>query len=257
MEYRDLFTLYRLPPGRILYALGVLRKLAVQLGLDALVVLIDDGIARAKTAIDLRVRLDAAKATENSSIGQTLRELDKLFDRIVGAFDTILAGQMAAFPDQDSGRAAERIRNATLPNGVYAITHSSYPEEIAYGRRLLDMLEGELAPELALVPLGDLPKRLRETVDKFDEALQTTPKVELSNADVTLARARADNALIVIFSWIIAHYGSDEQAETRAQLLRPILQQNDAMRLYHQRRRPAHDVDPNTGGELEEETEPA
>jgi len=261
-EFLDYFALYRLPTGRRLFALSRVAEAAERRGVTALDPMLADALEadRRTHRIELAWRRTGGRPLHGPQAG----ELDRELDRALGAFDELLAGQVKAFGEEsERGRTATALREALFPGGVFAVISLSYVEEHEIVTILVARLRdpADLAPLVKALGLEELVARLGELNTRYGEELRS-PAGQLSFERIRALRDRGQVNLLRVVTRILALFPWDAKAdaEARAELLRPIADQNEAVRLRRQRRRGAADVDPSTGEEedpLPTEPEPA
>ncbi len=89
--------------------------------------------------------------------------------------------------------------------------------------------------------------------EQFGELLADRPDEPVSFERVKAARAKGQTYLMACIALALGRYCDDDDpacVRIRAQLLKPVLDQNNAIASYLSRRRPTPDVDPQTGNEL-------
>jgi hypothetical protein len=253
MDWIPMMRSYRLPPGRIIVVMLAMRPLAEKYNAPGLLSVIDLCLSLAQQAFDLSRRLSTQRRqAAEANDGERLRSFDLSFDRIASALDGLLDSLSISFAEEELGQTAKRVRQTLFPNGLGALTKSNYADECAEGQRMVGLFHGELAGELAKLPLGSLPARFEAVVTDFTAAL-TSRAEQLSGTDVSVAIAKAQRAYLRVIASIIASYGGDSEDHARAcaELFAPVQTQNEAMREAYRRQRPQSDLDPSSGVELE------
>lgn len=145
----------------------------------------------------------------------------------------------------------QTLLSAIFPGGsVIEVTQSTYVEELEAVDGILTTLKSkELAPIVTELGLTRLVKRLTKLAVDY-RAAQEAPTAETVGWDkVRAARAAGQEDLLQAVAMILGLYpkSTPEHLATRANLLAPILKQNEAIRLYLRSRRTVQDVNPETG----------
>ena len=243
--------LYRFSPGRALWAQRQVQQRAQALTQADIAALAGLGIAAGQTALDLRLR---AQGNPTGQYPPEAAAADNLVDHGVAGVDGYLDVQARMYQGEPRAHAAERLRDALLPNGIAAITRLPYAEQHGQVSTLLarTATDPALAADIAMLPeLATLLQRLGTFNDEYGVILsQVTPR--LSADALREAERRCQELLEATVGLIIGRYAlhaPDNTAE-RDHLLEPIMQQNAAIRAARRRRRPPVDVDPETGDEL-------
>jgi Family of unknown function (DUF6261) len=243
-------NLYRFSPGRALWALRQVQQRALALNKGEITALAAMGMAAAQEALDLLLR------AQNNHTGQYPPEAaaaDNLVDHGVVGIDGYLEVQSRMYRGEARAAAAERLRDALLPNGVVAIIRLPYAEQHGQVSTLLARAaDPALAADVAaLSELDSLLERLGVLNDQYRAVLgQSAPRP--SREDLREAERRCQELLEATAGFIHGHFALHDPGNVagRDQLLEPILQQNEAIRAARRLRRPPVDVNPETGEEL-------
>ncbi len=237
-----LFTLYVLTPGRRIYVLNRVRKLAQEQQLDAVVKACDGGIAQDRRALDLDAeRLDPLAPTR-------VRDKDQIVDQTLITVDTTLGFHATVEQDQ----TALELRSTLFPAGVNYHTRQPHIEQCTANARVLDILEGqEYAQWVQANGLGRLSKSLRKAHDDFEAALQSRDDFNQVTWDqVKAARARGQELYLKTVVQMLAAFPEDQAATDK--LMTPIWQEEERVRDFRRQRKGAlPEVDPESGEILE------
>ena len=249
-----------------LFALRLVRDAAQRLGLEALLAPIDRAIAAATEARQLERRWAVQRTQGPGALGRELVEADNALDAELAAFDRLLAAEVNRWKRRDAERSARilAVRQLLFPLGVAKVLGAVYPEELAAVddlRALCDAASprrdaeavrvvGELGLGADLAEVGRLADVLRELMGRVGPE-------RLEFKAVQVARAAAQDTLAAVVVQVLAvteAAGADggAAAARRAELLRGIMEQDEAIRAYHQRSLQVPDVDPLTGGPVDE-----
>jgi hypothetical protein len=251
--------LYRFSAGRALWAQRQVQQRAQALSKSEIFALAERGISAARTALDLRLR------TQTNHTGQYPPEataVDNLVDHGVAAIEGYLDVQSRMYRGEARAAAAERLRDALLPNGIAAIIRLPYAEQHGQVNTLIDRAaDPALASDVAaLTEMASLLQQLRVRNDEYGAVLgRVAPRP--TRDELREAEQRCQEILEATAGFIFGHYALHEPGNTTARdhLLEPILKQNEAIRAARRQRRPPVDIDPETGDELPapEPAEPA
>jgi hypothetical protein len=117
---------------------------------------------------------------------------------------------------------------------------------------------GELAEDAKTLKVDDLVERLGETNQRYGQVIGKGDAKGVSHDAIRRAQAAGQRDLLRVVAWILGHYQDDDKdLETRLALLGPIVRENEAIRLHRKNRRRPTDVDPETGQEIVDPTNPA
>lgn len=247
-----LFKLYGFSTGRRMYAMSLVRPIAVGLGNKRIVKHIDTALAhdRVTRALDLRW---AGRALLNRGDGK-LKEVDALTDNMITALrDGALLQTRGMEPGDAIHDTVDAFLEDLLPAGVQAITSLPYVDQISAVDTLVSRLQGPLAPMVEELGLTRQVDRLAELAVAYRAALDesTMGADAVVFAEVREARERGQEYLLELVVLILSAYleATPEQREARDALLTPIMLQNEAIRDYLRTRRAPRDVDPDSGVE--------
>ncbi|WP_428261994.1 hypothetical protein [Haliangium sp.] len=248
----DLWGLYKLPVGRMVFALKRVRQRAEEMELAEIAEHAGLGIAEGQRVLNLMMHRDAGEG-RGRHVPEAL-EADTQVDDDLAGIDGYLVSQERAYGSEPRGQAAARVRVALFPNGLGAIVHLSFVQQhSAVDALLARAKEDDLAADVALLSdLGRLLGRLTRHNQRYGEVLgidRGTP----TNAEIDAARRRCDDLLTETVAMIVTHLALNPPGDGEDGLghfLEPILAQNEEVRLARRRRRRPGDVDPDTGEEL-------
>ncbi|GAB4541207.1 MAG: hypothetical protein Tsb0020_54190 [Haliangiales bacterium] len=259
---REILKLYRLPMGRLVFALSEVGQRAAARGLVAIAGHAERGAAEGRRALDLSMRNAAAARRLHAEPETGL--VDSAVDGAIVGLDGLLVAQERAFADEPRGAAAGRLRRALLPRGVRAVTSLPYAQQHEQVDALLRRARSpELADNVAEVPeVAPFLERIGALNERYGEVLRMVDESP-TRAEINAAEDRADDILSETVAAIVAHFAmppasqaaptnAADVAEARDALLEPIWQQNEALRQQRRRRRQPLDVDPESGVELPE-----
>lgn len=250
MSHTDLtllYNLYELSTGRRIFALGQVRDRALERGIMEVVAHVDAAIDHDRATRQTDTRW--AARDQPAAVDAAVKPIDILLDRALSAMrDAAVAQAEVARPGDGLAEQVDGFLRAVFPLGVAAVTSLPYVEELAAVEHILEKLQGPQAAAVIELGLTRHAERLAELVTSYRDAL-CAPPIDLTWDDVRAARARGQELLLEAVALIIAltRDGTPESSAARADLLAPILEQNDAVRRYMRARRKVEDVDPSTG----------
>jgi hypothetical protein len=239
----SLFSLYILTPGRRIYALRRVDERVAAKQLPDLSPAIALAIEHDRKTLDLE-----AARSDRSTI--EVRDHDGAVDRTLGTIQ-ILISHFAAGDDA----TAEALLGTLFPNGLAAHVHLPHVEQAAANERVLKILESD-AHKAWLDAHGVHPliEELRSHHDAFEAALKARDSESVPSwDDIKRARARGQELYLEIVAQIIAQFRNEP--ELRDELLEPIRAQDLRSQHYRRQRRHVVDVNPDTGEELEPESD--
>lgn len=244
----DFFKLYQLSTGRRIFALRRMREHAVRLGARALVERIDRALAHDETTRRLDLAWSGARRRRAS--GGAVAAVDNRMDRALGGLrDVVRALTAGAAPDDAIYGLAQQLLDRIFPAGVHAVTTLPVVDQLAAVETIVELLQGELAPLVAELNIQTNVRRVIELAREYRAVLEERP-ASVSFAEVQSARHEGHERFCSIIGMIVGtYYRADlaEHMDARDALLEPVLEQNEAVRVYLRARRPIVDVNPETG----------
>jgi len=260
-DFTRFINLYRWPTGRRLFALSRMREIVGRVGLTDLVPWIEAALEADDETRRLELRWRGASVQPVH--GPRAAELDAELDRALSGLDEALGSRIKVHgPDSEPGRLAAELREEVFPRGVYAVTSLPYVEQhetvTVLAARLTD--PDDLYGAVEALGLADDVMRIGALNVRYGGELQA-PAPRVGFEAVRAAREVGHTHLTRLVALVLAATAEDTDAdrEVRAELLGPVVDQNEAVRRRYQRRRGVVDVDPTTGVEeaVEEAAEEA
>jgi hypothetical protein len=246
----ELLNLYELSAGRRVFAANEVARRARALRLSTIESSAAQVAEQGREALSLETRWQEARATTVST--EAVR-VDKALDRTLGALHDVINAHRAGFSDDSPVRkSADALATRLFPDGAGAIVTLSFTEEVVRTEQLLGLASGELKDDVARVGATALVQQIAELVGGLRLVLeQRSHQAPVASYDqVREARVRGNeliaNLVIRILEVALSQPLSPEQ---RIELLRPVLDQNEAVRATRARRREPADVNPETGNE--------
>lgn len=235
-----LIKLYLFTAGRRLLALRKVKKIAESMRLDRLVAHIDKALAHDRHTRELDMRWSGRKSGNRDT--SPMQEVDNLADSALsGLRDGAMALTRGARPGEPIHDKVEAFLNELMPAGVYAITSQPYPDQCAALEVMENKLQGPLAPMVEELGLGRQAKRLIELTREYRSALESyRANDDILFAEVDAARKRGQRYLLEVVAIILGTFPESDNPQhmaARASLLGPILEENEAIRVYQRARR--------------------
>lgn len=256
---RGLIKLVRFTTGRRIFTLRQVREQAVAYNLPDVVGHIDMATAHDRSTLDMEVRWNMRGDFGRRHSPRAL-QVDNLVDQAVTGLRDTAQVYVRSAPVGDATRAAaERFLAQVFPAGVYPITSLPFIDQLAAVERILTLIATELSGEVAQMGLGPMIALLSARTDEYRAVLAEGPS-SLEYSDVQAARDLGQDHLCVLVAMIISLYPrpEDENDErARADLLGPILAQQEAIRHYLNARKSVPDIDPDGEAPDEPGPEPA
>lgn len=250
MSLGSLLNLYQFSTGRRLFAMQQVLTRAHQRSLPPLEAHIELCLEHDHQTRQLDARWSGKTGKQIHVTGEVLvQEVDSLVDRTLTALRNVAQAQAdTATPGDGIAERVGTFLREIFPAGVAAITSLPYVDELAAVDRIVGRLQGDLQPLVDILHLERQATRLAQLAVDYRAALEA-PKSTTSFGDVRSARARGQELMLEVVAMILGLYprASGADLDARADLLGPIFQQNEAIRLYLRARRRVEDVDPETG----------
>jgi hypothetical protein len=179
-----------------------------------------------------------------------IRPIDIVADNILTALrDAVVNLKRVAPPGDPLLQVAAAFLERIYPGGLTTVTQAQAPEQLAAMETIVELLQGELAADVEQLAVGIYARHLFAVVPRYREAVEGS-KERLRYKDVEAQRKRGQEYLEETVAMILGTYHRHDDAEharARAELLAPIVEQNEAIRQYLRRRRRVVDIDPDTG----------
>jgi hypothetical protein len=247
---RTYVKLTKFPLARIVFVLQDVQQRAQARDVALVAELAGRGIEQAQKAMRLDTKQRAAPTT---LFPPEAKELDQLVDYGVNGISSYCNTQIRLFRGEERGAAAERVKQALLPQGVRFITSQPYADQHEEVDELLVRAASlELRDDIALlVELPVMLDRLRVINGKYGASL-----IRISDAptrqEVRDQHERCQEILAEIVALIFGLYALQppERQADRDYLLEPIVRQDEALRARRRRRRGGQDTEPVTAPEL-------
>lgn len=247
-SFQPYFSLYQFPTGRRLFALHEVAERARQRGLSDLLGQIEAAIEQCQQTAALEAGWRRSRATTEGK-RVLAAQIDSQVDRVLGAISSHLGTLIHAFGDEGLGGRAKAVLTRIFPEGAGAITRLSYENELSAATVIHEDLSGPLGPEAEALHLGVYVEHLGRLLPDYRAALSREATREVSFDRIREARGRDQDALLKVMATILVMFMDDDQVETRAHLLAPILSQQRRLKEGYTNRRALPDVDPQTGEE--------
>ncbi len=155
--------------------------------------------------------------------------------------------------------AAKTVLAQVFPEGLKAIVFLPFENQLSTSDMILARFKaspkGDLRDAAEISAITCFTDQLADLNETFRGELEKYPRKETGYDAVEAAEARGNRLLKRLVALIIGTYHQDtkEAEERRNTLLEPIHEQCERLRKSRKGRRPADDVDPNTGDEIVDE----
>lgn len=245
MQLSDYIAFPQLTPGRSKYIVKHMPEDVAQApGVGARLTAVHD---TAQALSDVRKAYDRSRSASQAR-GKAVA-LDNAIDRIIGAVAHTAQANLNAMPEDDPVHVASaKLLRLILPLGASAVTTLPFEDELNAVQGMLADLDGQ--PGLAeAAGVSHLIERLRTLTPAFEAELNKT-KTIVEFKQVEAAQARMQTALMLLVAQLIATWGDDPPALSRA--FAPIDFQCSRVRALRSSRRTVRDVDPESGEEIDE-----
>ncbi len=244
--------LYAFPPGRRAFVMREVARRADTVGLADLAARAARAAEHDQEVLAMRNR---RRRANGGHYGPDAVEMDNRVDHCIVGLYGHLESQTRLYRDMPQGLAATKVLSHLFPSGPGEITQLPYAQQHSTVLGLLEAAESEvLADDIAQLPLlPEILERVRAINEQYAAVLNAYSDVPRSEV-VREAQAQGQDMMAEVYILILAHGmdGTPESVEVRDLLLEPIDRQNEAIRQARRRRRPAQDIDPDTGAELPE-----
>lgn len=243
----DYLTLRRPPVGRIVFALGKLRLIAVEAKEPGLLALVDAAEKQGRHTLALQREWETVKATRSKARGSAAT-LDIEFDQSWVALNAMLKGQSLGSLDKHVSEAATMLLTKVFPRGVGALTQQSFELQLAESESILEDLRTVYAPQVQLLGLGRHVAAIGDVARRFRVELQKEEK-RLTWDEVFAGQTRAQELYAGVVFNILGRYPTDDPAcvARRTELLAEVNRQDKLLLDLYRRRHPTLDVNPDTG----------
>jgi hypothetical protein len=250
------FNFYQFPTGRRLFAMRGVLRIARERGQDGIAALAEKAVAQAQHAADLDAGWRRSRKTR-VGVRAEAGAIDNAIDRTLSGIAAHLGALAHAFGDEPAGRQAAALTARLFPEGVSAITHLAFEDELAACEAILRDLNGSHAADAGALGLGPFIERLEGLLLQFRTALKSEQGREVTHDQIRAAQAEGQDAMLRVVAKVLGdfHGASGEHVELRSALLAPVVSQNGRLRERFSRHRGVVDVNPETGEELAEEEE--
>ena len=255
-----LFDIYVFPTGRRLFALGKVAAVAKAQGFPELAKHCSSAISHDRACLALERRWEGMVAASRGKGAPKVVVAGAPPD--AASVDPLVDNTLTAIRDhavsQTAGAAAEDPIHATVaaflkaiyPAGVHEVTKLPFVMELAAVDAIVGLLQSkEHAPVVVELGLGRLAKRLADLAGVYRAAIDAPDESTLVFGDVRAARIEGQDLLLEAMAMVLGKYHGKTAADVaaRADLLGPILAQNEAIGAAMKARRAVVDVNPETG----------
>jgi hypothetical protein len=257
-DFTDLINLYVFPTGRRIHAQRQVLEIAAEREITMLVRQLEANVAADRATRELELQWAGHESRKHAPGAPAV---DAELDRALSALSETINAKLVAFGlGSDVGQAALRVRQHVFPMGVQAITALTYVEQHESVCTMLGLLGpgGELSEQAQVLRVEDLIERIDQINERYGKLLRSGSVRNGMHDRIRKAQAEGQRNLLRVVAWILGHYQDDDRdLEARLTLLGPIVREQEAIRVHRRNRRRPTDVDPETGEEIVDPTNPA
>lgn len=244
-RFSSLFKLCVLTPGRRIFALRQLRERAEARNFNELLADIDRAIAYNHSVLERRQGRRRKKRNP--------QPIDREIDRVISLIYARLNNFSKDLTVPELARLTTTLLQALFPQGVGAHVKLPYSEQAGANERVLaELASDQYQGLIAQLGLQTLIARLDSLNAEFREVLSAS----IASVKATISShedsSRGQELYLEIIARIVGQFSRPADAEVLAELLGPVLSQDEEIRAYRRRRRRVADVDPTTGEPTEE-----
>jgi hypothetical protein len=247
----SLVGLYQFSPGRRLFALQQVHKVATSMKETELLSVIGEAITAERKNIELVAAYQRNRDQPKGSA--EAQKIDWAVDRALGSLQEMGQALLKVIePSDPRATGIQAMLHALFPGGLTAVTLLPYVEELAQLDRIVHVAQTEHSRIIAAIGAEPVLARLTALAQQFRTALEAVAPQDVRYDAVRATAAQCQNLLLQVTVAILAKHSTNDPVHVNARtaLLQPILAQNEAIAQYLRARRPAPDVDPATGDEL-------
>ncbi|MFU8807139.1 MAG: hypothetical protein ACNA8W_25245 [Bradymonadaceae bacterium] len=249
--------LRRLPTGRASYALHKMNEVVESGDIPAPIVeSIEVAEARAQETRDLELLWMESRNVNTAARGKAVY-LDTKIDQTIAGIARILEGEAVGDEGDPEVIAAKTLLARIFPEGVSAIVHLEFEEQLDLVLAIIARLRGNLAGEVRLLGLERHVARLETLTSQFRAELGRRASRPVDFETVRASRNALHEAMCEVVVAVL--FNLRERTSTNDELitalLAPIVEQENAIAEAFRRKRRPLDVDPHSGVELEPVTD--
>ncbi|MBI5495398.1 MAG: hypothetical protein HY904_10270 [Deltaproteobacteria bacterium] len=242
-----LINAYSLPTGRRLVAHREVRIIADRTAQGPLVAHLDRALIHDTQVrrMEVEFRNNRNRPTDSGP----LLALDMAGDRILSAlYDGAGAVVRANVPGTPVA-AARTLLEQIFPAGVAAISQKPLEEQWTETDIIVERFAGDLGPVMDALHFQPYAVELARIAREVRALMRSTHNGMLTLKKLTDARQVGHQGMLETMARVIGLFPeeTDEQTQRRAELLGPVLTQQEEVRAARKRRRPPTDVNPDTG----------
>lgn len=250
----------RMPTGRYRFSLQQMRTRAAAEGLTDVVSRLDRALAAAERT--QRLELGYLRAQNNTSTARGSAALiDNMIDEQIVAIHKTVDAHRIGDDDDPVVQAAREMMTEFFPDGVRAITHRSFEEQLSIMDTMMEAFESDFATHVDTLHLGRQITRLGRLIEEFRVELKLDKAEAVSFDQVRASRDDLHDQVcraVVSVLFALDDDGDPNADRKQQQILAPLYFQQERVAEARRRNRVPTDVDPDTGEEvLAEAEEPA
>lgn len=252
MSVSSFINLRRMPTGRHRFSLRQMRARAESGGFNEVVAQIDRALKVAEEAQRLELGYSRAQSQRTSARGDATLVDNQIDEQIVAIHKSLEASRIGD-DDDPVVKAAREMLTEFFPQGVRAITHRTFEEQLSIMETMMVSLKGDFAAQVALLHLDRPIERLGRLIELFRKELEQEKTVEVTFDQVRAIRDDLHEQVCKVVVAVLFSLNDDHHRGARKQrerLFAPLLDQQERVAEARRRNRVPTDVDPETGEEV-------
>lgn len=210
---------------------------------------IDRALASSEEAADLQFQWMSKQRLEPLR-RQGVMNADNVVDRAISALYDAADTPRKLSPTNPRHQDAEALLSQLMPLGPGVITSLRFEDEHSAVNVMLRRLDTEFLPIVQRLSLEPYIEELREANQIYARELSSLDNTGITHAQVTDASQIAKDDFFAVILTVWALFLDDKPL--RNQILAPIHEQNERLRLYYQNRKKTPRVDPGSGEILDD-----
>ncbi len=211
---------------------------------------IDRALASSEEAADLQFQWMSKQRLEPLR-RQGVMNADNVVDRAISALYDAADTPRKLSPTNPRHQDAEALLSQLMPLGPGVITSLRFEDEHSAVNVMLRRLDTEFLPIVQRLSLEPYIEELREANQIYARELSSLDNTGITHAQVTDASQIAKDDFFAVILTVWALFLDDKSL--RNQILAPIHEQNERLRLYYQNRKKTPRVDPGSGEILDDD----
>ncbi|TXD41280.1 hypothetical protein FRC96_04660 [Lujinxingia vulgaris] len=257
MENAHFLNLRRMPTGRYARALRLMLARVKDASLPGLGERLEQALKLSEQTLALELKWSTARANATRARGQATL-IDHQIDEQLSALESGIKSQMVGDDDEPEVEMARELHRTFFAEGVGAITQKAYEVQEGLIDAMLASLDARFNNHVEALGLRRGVERLRRLTGEFKAELDRDRKPGVTYDQVQAARHQLHEATCRVLIGVLYHLEAGEASTLarRANILEPLLDQQERVAQAYSRHRAPTDVNPDTGEEIVEGGEP-